>query len=94
MDHSGTPGRGVTADEITVMVVDDHPIWREGVARDLAERGIRVVATAADADAAVRIAHATRPRVVLMDLNLGATSGVQAIAGILARQGTAGAPRL
>jgi DNA-binding NarL/FixJ family response regulator len=86
MDHSGTPGRGVTADEITVMVVDDHPIWREGVARDLTERGIRVVATAADADAAVRIAHATRPRVVLMDLNLGATSGVQAIAGILARQ--------
>ena len=72
--------------EVTVMVVDDHPIWREGVARDLTERGLRVVATAPDAGAAVRIAHATRPRVVLMDLNLGATSGVQAIAGILARQ--------
>ena len=71
--------------EITVMVVDDHPIWREGVARDLTERGLRVVATAPDADAAVRIAHATRPQVVLMDLNLGATSGVTAIEGILAR---------
>lgn len=70
-------------DEITVMVVDDHPIWREGVARDLTERGVRVVATAPDADAAVRIAKATRPRVVLMDLNLGATSGVTAIEGIL-----------
>jgi DNA-binding NarL/FixJ family response regulator len=70
-------------DEITVMVVDDHPIWREGVARDLTERGLRVVATAPDADAAVRIARAARPRVVLMDLNLGATSGVQAIEGIL-----------
>ena len=77
MDHSGTPGRGVTADEITVMVVDDHPIWREGVARDLTQRGIRVVATAPDADAAVRIAHATRPRVVLMDLNLPEMPGVQ-----------------
>ncbi|HWM58266.1 MAG TPA: response regulator transcription factor [Pseudonocardia sp.] len=65
------------------MVVDDHPIWREGVARDLQERGLRVVATAADAAAAVRIAAATRPGVVLMDLNLGATSGVAAIAGIL-----------
>lgn len=65
------------------MVVDDHPIWREGVARDLTERGVRVVATAPDADAAVRIAKATRPRVVLMDLNLGATSGVTAIEGIL-----------
>ncbi|MDT7574337.1 MAG: hypothetical protein QOH17_670, partial [Pseudonocardiales bacterium] len=51
----------------TVMVVDDHPIWREGVARDLTERGLHVVATASDADAAVRIAHATRPQVVLMD---------------------------
>lgn len=71
-------------DGITVMVVDDHPMWREGVARDLTERGVEVVATAADADAAVRIARAVRPRVVLMDLNLGATSGVQAIEGILA----------
>ena len=70
-------------DELTVMVVDDHPIWREGVARDLTERGVRVVATAPDADAAVRIALAVRPRVVLMDLNLGATSGVRAIEGIL-----------
>jgi DNA-binding NarL/FixJ family response regulator len=69
----------------SVMVVDDHPIWREGVARDLAERGLRVVATAPDADAAVRIARAVRPDVVLMDLNLGATSGVTAIEGILAQ---------
>jgi DNA-binding NarL/FixJ family response regulator len=67
------------------MVVDDHPIWRQGVARDLTERGLHVVATASDADAAVRIAHATRPQVVLMDLNLGATSGVTAIEGILAQ---------
>jgi DNA-binding NarL/FixJ family response regulator len=70
---------------ITVMVVDDHPMWRDGVARDLAERGLRVVATAPDAPAAVRIATATRPRVVLMDLNLGETQGVAAISGILAR---------
>ncbi|MHA6617076.1 response regulator [Pseudonocardia sp. DLS-67] len=65
------------------MVVDDHPIWREGVARDLTERGLDVVATAPDADAAVRIARAVRPRVVLMDLNLGETTGLQAIEGIL-----------
>ena len=72
------------SDAITVMVVDDHPIWREGVARDLTERGLQVVATAPDADAAVRIARAVRPQVVLMDLNLGGTSGVRAIEGILA----------
>lgn len=63
---------------ISVMVVDDHPIWRDGVARDLSERGFEVRATAADADAAVRIAKAVRPDVVLMDLNLGEESGVTA----------------
>jgi DNA-binding NarL/FixJ family response regulator len=70
---------------ITVMIVDDHPMWRDGVARDLAERGFQVVATAPDAPAAVRIATVTRPQVVLMDLNLGDTHGVRAISGILRR---------
>jgi len=64
---------------ITVMVVDDHPMWRDGVARDLAEQGFDVTATAGDADAAVRIAATVRPDVVLMDLNLGSVSGVEAI---------------
>ena len=69
---------------ITVMVVDDHPIWRDGVARDLSERGFEVKATAGDADAAVRIARTVRPDVVLMDLNLGAASGVTATGQITA----------
>ncbi|GAA3460556.1 response regulator [Saccharothrix longispora] len=72
---------------VTVMVVDDHPLWRDGVARDLAERGFEVVATAGDAASAVRIARAVRPDVVLMDLNLGETTGVEAttvITGALA----------
>ncbi|WP_433266804.1 response regulator [Actinosynnema sp. CS-041913] len=63
---------------VSVMVVDDHPLWRDGVARDLAERGFEVVATAGDAASAVRIARAVRPDVVLMDLNLGGPSGVEA----------------
>ncbi|MGH3693307.1 MAG: response regulator [Pseudonocardiaceae bacterium] len=54
------------------MVVDDHPIWRTGVARDLTERGFEVVATAADGVAALRILPAARPDVVLMDLHFGA----------------------
>ena len=64
---------------VTVMVVDDHPMWRDGVARDLAEREFEVVATAGDAASAVRIAGTVRPDVVLMDLNLGSVSGVEAI---------------
>lgn len=56
---------------IRVMVVDDHPIWRAGVARDLGERGFDVVATAVDGAAALRIIPAARPDVVLMDLHFG-----------------------
>ena len=51
------------------MVVDDHPMWRAGVARDLGERGFDVVATAADGAAALRIVPAASPDVVLMDLH-------------------------
>src|SRR6266540_3351061 len=70
--------------QVSVMVVDDHPIWRDGVARDLTEHGFDVRATAPDADAAVRIARAVRPDVVLMDLNLGTSSGVDATREITA----------
>lgn len=67
---------------ISVMVVDDHPLWRNGVARDLGEHGFTVAATAGDTESAVRIARTVRPDVVLMDLNLGTGSGVDAILGI------------
>ena len=69
---------------IRVMVVDDHPMWREGVARDLGERGFDVVATAPDGAAAVRIAPAARPDVVLMDLQLPVLSGAEATEALLA----------
>lgn len=67
-----------------VMIVDDHPMWREGVARDLDERGYDVCATAAEVVAAVNIAKATRPDVVVMDLQLGNGSGVDATRDITA----------
>ncbi|MBO0874438.1 MAG: response regulator transcription factor [Pseudonocardia sp.] len=64
---------------ITVVVVDDHPIWREGVARDLTARGFSVVATVADSSFTARIAAATQPRVVVMDLDLDELSAVEAV---------------
>ncbi|MFJ3583989.1 response regulator [Streptomyces sp. NPDC090127] len=62
---------------IRVMVVDDHPMWRDAVARDLAEAGFDVVATAGDGEQAVRRAGAVGPDVLVLDLNLPAKPGVQ-----------------
>jgi DNA-binding NarL/FixJ family response regulator len=59
------------------MVVDDHPMWRDAVARDLTEAGHEVVATAADGAEAVRRAPAARPDVVVLDLQLPLLSGVE-----------------
>ncbi|WP_067969721.1 response regulator [Nocardiopsis trehalosi] len=72
------------ADGIRVMVVDDHPMWREAVARDLAEAGFAVVATAGDGAKAVRVAPAARPTVAVVDLQLPDMSGVEVTRRLLA----------
>ena len=66
------------------MVVDDHPMWRDAVARDLAEAGYDVVATAADGAQALRVAGAARPDVVVLDLRLPDMSGVEVTRGLQA----------
>jgi DNA-binding NarL/FixJ family response regulator len=64
------------------MVVDDHPIWRDAVARDLTEAGYHVVATAADGAQALRVTGAARPDVVVLDLQLPDMSGVEVTRGL------------
>lgn len=68
---------------ITVLVVDDHPVVRDGVSAALARSSLRVVAEAATAGEAVRLAVQHRPTVVLMDLSLPDFSGMEATRQIL-----------
>ena len=70
--------------QIRVMVVDDHPMWRDAVARDLAEAGHEVVATAGDGAQALRVAAAARPDVVVLDLMLPDMTGVEVTRGLQA----------
>jgi DNA-binding NarL/FixJ family response regulator len=73
-----------------VLVVDDHPVFRDGLVALLASLpDVDVVAVAEDGQEAIDLAAAGGIDVVLMDLNLPTMSGVSATAGIA---GLAGAP--
>ncbi len=70
--------------KLRVMVVDDHPMWREGVCRDLTTAGHEIVASTGEGRQAVRIAAAARPDVVVLDLQLPDISGVDVIHDLVA----------
>lgn len=67
-----------------VMVVDDHPMWRDAVERDLVAAGFEVVAVAANGKEALARCPAARPDVVVLDLQIPEPNGVEvtrAVAG-------------
>ena len=66
-----------------VFLVDDHAMFREGL-RQLIERDpeITVVGDAADANSAMAGIHQTHPDLVIVDISLGGTSGIDLIKSI------------
>ncbi len=68
---------------IRVMVVDDHPMWRDAVERDLQAAGFDVVAVAANGAEAVARFPAARPQVVVLDLQIPEPNGVEVTATVL-----------
>ena len=67
----------MSAGGLRVMVVDDHPLWLEAVVDELTSAGYDVVATASDGAQCLVRARATRPDVIVMDLNIPAPGGVE-----------------
>jgi DNA-binding NarL/FixJ family response regulator len=75
----------VGADRLRVVLVDDHPDYREGIVAALGDE-IDVVGEAGDAAEAVRVTGEQQPDVVLMDLHLGdGGSGITATREITSR---------
>jgi DNA-binding NarL/FixJ family response regulator len=69
---------------IGVLVVDDHPVLRSGLAQLLEQaEGIELVGLAADGAEGIELALSTQPDVVLMDLQMPGLDGVEATSRIL-----------
>ena len=62
----------------TVVLVDDHTMLRQGLRRALEAEGITVVGEASDGAEGVKVALATKPEVVLMDVSMPGTDGIDA----------------
>jgi DNA-binding NarL/FixJ family response regulator len=71
---------------VRVLVVDDHPLFRDGVRTALSgEEDLELVGEAEDVASAVEQVAALTPDVVLMDLNLPDASGIEATRTLMAR---------
>jgi DNA-binding NarL/FixJ family response regulator len=81
----GAAGTGAPQDRaVTVLVVDDHPVVRDGLRGMLSGRaGFEVVGEAADGVEAVARARAVDPDVVLMDLRMPGGDGLTAIRALV-----------
>jgi len=72
---------------IRVLIVDDHPFVRLGVATLLAQAdGIAVVGECSDGDQVLGAATDVKPDVVLMDINMPGTSGLEATRALISMQ--------
>jgi DNA-binding NarL/FixJ family response regulator len=77
-------------DSIRILITDDHPVVREGLAGMLAgQSDFEVVGMAVDGDMAVRLHRTLIPDVTLMDLQMPGLEGVGAIEAIKAQQPSA-----
>ena len=79
-DYNGHKMSGSSGgDKLTVLLADDHHLFREGL-RQLLEAmdDIDVVGEASNGEEAIRLARALDPRVILMDINMPVVDGIRA----------------
>ena len=65
-------------DDLRVLIVDDHDLFRSGLRNLLEEQGVQIVGEAAAGQEALRIVREVAPDVVVMDLNMPGMGGVEA----------------
>jgi DNA-binding NarL/FixJ family response regulator len=73
---------------LRVVIADDHPFFRQGLAKVLARFGMEVVGDAANGWGAIQAVEETAPDVVVLDLNMPVLSGVEVIRCLVERAPT------
>src|ERR687895_571852 len=73
------------SETLRVVLVDDHPLYRQGLARVLVESGIDVVAEAGNGLEAISIVELHAPDVAVVDLNMPGLSGVEVTRRLIER---------
>lgn len=70
--------------DLRILLVDDHPIYREGVARTLSDvGGMEIVGQAADGERAVVMVRELKPDLVLLDISMPRGGGIPALAAMM-----------
>ena len=76
---SGAQTTNSGSEKLTVLLADDHHLFREGLRQLLeATDEITVVGEASNGEEAIRLARALDPRVILMDINMPVVDGIRA----------------
>src|SRR5437764_13281526 len=81
-------------DEVSVVVIDDHDLFRGGLRHILNADGLKVVGEASDAARGIELVSDIAPDVVVMDLNTPGMSGTEATRHVTARTRVSQVPGL
>jgi DNA-binding NarL/FixJ family response regulator len=64
---------------VRIVLVDDHPLIRSGLATTLSSNGFEIVGEAASVTEGLAVINSTNPQLCIVDINLGAGSGIDLI---------------